>query len=74
MIIRGYAFEMAPEVKSLYDMLSNEEIDAKTFEDTFEGLLIKNSKATFMCKKQLEADLEMFKKRERSFKAPDVNY
>ena len=28
-------FEMAPEVKFLYDLLPNEEIDAKTFEDAF---------------------------------------
>lgn len=56
-------FEMAPEVKSLYDMLSNEEIDAKTFEDTFEGLGADQKLEGYVyVQKQLEADLEMFKK------------
>lgn len=56
-------FEMAPEVKSLYDMLSNEEIDAKTFEDTFEGLgADQKLEGCVHVQKQLEADLEMFKK------------
>ena len=30
--------EMAPQVKFLYDLLANEEIDAKTFNDTFDGM------------------------------------
>ena len=56
-------FEMAPEVKFLYDMLSNEEIDAKTFEDTFGGLGADQKLEGYVyVQKQLEADLEMFKK------------
>lgn len=56
-------FEMAPEVKFLYDLLSNEEIDAKTFEDTFEGTGADQKLEGYVyVQKQLEADLEMFKK------------
>lgn len=56
-------FEMAPEVKFLYDMLSNEEIDVKTFEDTFEGMgADQKLESCVYVQKQLEADLDMFKK------------
>lgn len=56
-------FEMAPEVKVLYEMLTNEEIDFKTFNDTFQNMEADQKlKNCVYVQKQLEADLEMFKK------------
>lgn len=56
-------FEMAPEIKALYEMLTNEEIDFKTFEDTFQNMEADQKlKNCVYVQKQLEADAEMFKK------------
>lgn len=55
--------EMAPQVKFLYDLLANEEIDAKTFNDTFDGMdANKKLENSVYVQKQLEADYDMFKK------------
>ena len=67
-------FEMAPEVKFLYDLLSNEEIDAKTFEDTFESMgADQKLEGCVYVQKQLEADLEMFKKEKDRLKRRMLN-
>ena len=56
-------YELAPGAKYLYDLLANEEIDFKTFKDTFEGMEVDQKLENCVyIQKQLEADLEMFKK------------
>lgn len=56
-------YEMAPEVKFLYDLLEKEEIDIKTFEDSLEGLEIdKKIEGCVYVQKQLESDIEAFKR------------
>lgn len=55
-------YEMTENARALYEMLSEGEIDEKTFTDTLEGMGV-DEKLESYCKviKQLEADAEAYK-------------
>ncbi len=56
-------YEMAPEVKFLCEMLESEQIDNQFFEDSLKDLEIdKKIEGCVYVQKQLESDLEAFKR------------
>lgn len=56
-------YEMAPEVKFLYELLQTEEIEPKVFKDTIEGLEVdKKLEGYVYIQRQLESDIEAFKR------------
>lgn len=56
-------YEMAPEVKFLYEMLQSEEIEPDVFKDTLESLEVdKKIEGYVYIQRQLESDIETFKR------------